>query len=72
MGYAKRNKRYAQESMIKKREKNKEDSLCLKKKKRGEMAHRKEFILHPPKIPTQMHILIKVYDLLLLGIQSLT
>jgi hypothetical protein len=36
------------------------------------MVHEKEFIHHPPKISTHMHILIKVYDLFLLGIRFLT
>ena len=37
-----------------------------------EMVHTKEFIHHPPKISTHLYILIKVYDLFLLWIWSLT
>ena len=55
-------------------------SACQKKKeiapdperKKREMVHTKEFIYHPPKICTHLHILIKVYDLFLLWIWSLT
>ena len=43
-----------------------------RKKKKREMVHTKEFIHHPPKISTHLHILIKVYDLFLLWIRSLT
>ena len=43
-----------------------------KRKKKREMVHTKEFIHHPPKISTHLHILIKVYDLFLLWIRSLT
>ena len=39
-----------------------------KRKKKREMVHTKEFIHHPPKISTHLHILIKVYDLFLLRI----
>src|SRR6185312_6779322 len=42
------------------------------KKRRREMVHTKEFIHHPPKTSTHLHILIKVYDLFLLWIRSLT
>ena len=49
--------------------KKKEDPI---QKKEREMFHTKEFIHHPPKISTHLHILIKVYDLFLLRIQSLT
>ena len=55
-------------------------SACQKKKKEiapiqkreRKMVHTKEFIHHPPKISTHLHILIKVYDLFLLQIRSLT
>ena len=43
-----------------------------KKGKKGEMVHTKECIHHPQKISTHLHILIKVYDLFLLWIWSLT
>ena len=43
-----------------------------KRKKKREMVHTKKFIHHPPKISTHLHILIKVYDLFLLWIRSLT
>ena len=43
-----------------------------KRKKKREMVHTKEFIHHPSKISTHLHILIKVYDLFLLWIRSLT
>ena len=43
-----------------------------RKKKKRAMVHTKEFIHHPPKISTHLHILIKVYDLFLLWIRSLT
>ena len=43
-----------------------------KRKKKRKMMHTKEFIHHPPKISTQLHILIKVYDLFLFWIRSLT
>ena len=33
------------------------------------MVHTKEFIYHPPKTSTHLHILIKVYDLFLLWIR---
>ena len=38
----------------------------------GERNHMKEFLHHPPKISTHLHILIKVYDLFLIWIQPLT
>ena len=43
-----------------------------KRKKKGEIVHTTESIHHPPKISTHLHILIKVYDLFLLWIWSLT
>ena len=55
--------------MSKKREKK---GIAPIQKKEREMVHTKEFIHHPPKIPTHLHILIKVYDLFLLWIRSLT
>ena len=42
------------------------------RKEKREMVHTKEFIHHPPKISTHLLILIKVYDLFLLWIRSLT
>ena len=56
--------------MSKKREK-KRQPLIQKERKR-QMVHTKEFIHHPPKKSTHLHILIKVYDLFLLQIRSLT
>ena len=56
---------------VKKKEKEKIAPYPKRKKKR-EMVHTKEFIHHPPKISTHLHILIKVYDLFLLWIRSLT
>jgi hypothetical protein len=53
-----------------KKEKNKEIAPIQKKER--EMVHTKEFIHHPQKISTHLHILIKVYDLFLLWIRSLT
>jgi hypothetical protein len=70
MGYAKRNKRHAQESMIQKKEKKRKIAHILERER--DMVHEKKFIHHPPKISTHMHILIKVYDLFLLWIQPLT
>ena len=55
--------------MSKKRRK---DSPLSRKKRKREMVHTKEFIHHPPKISTHLHILIEVYDLFLLCIRSLT
>ena len=52
--------------------KRRKGSPLSKKKEKGEMVHTKEFIHHPPKICTHLHILIKVYDLFLLWIWSLT
>ena len=53
--------------------KEKDSPLSKKKEKKREMVHTKEFIHHPPKkISTHLHILIKVYDLFLLWIRSLT
>ena len=46
-----------------------------KREKRQPLSKRKKerwFIHHPPKISTHLHILIKVYDLFLLWIRSLT
>ena len=54
------------------KKKRRKDSPLSKKKEKGEMVHTKEFIHHPPKISTHLHILIKVYDLFLLWIRSLT
>ena len=51
--------------------KKKEEIAPIQKKER-EMVHTKEFIHHPPKISTHLDILIKVYDLFLLWIRSLT
>ena len=51
------------------------DRPYLKKEKQErerEMIHKKEFIHHPPKISTHLHILMKVYDLFLLWIRFLT
>jgi hypothetical protein len=55
-----------------KREK-KEIAPIQRKRKRNkrEMIHTKEYIHHPPKISTHLHILIKIYDLFLLWIQFL-
>ena len=55
----------------KKWEKKRKDSCLSKKKEKREMVHTKEFIHHPPKISTHLHILIKVYDFFLLWIWSL-
>ena len=52
-------------------QKKREEIAPIQKKER-EMVHTKEFIHHPPKISTHLHILIKVYDLFLLWIRSLT
>ena len=94
MGYAKRNKRHAQERMMKKNDgrmkvqlfKRKLDTwrskYSKKKEKKEEIAHvqrkwrevvheRSSYTIHT-KIFTHMHILIKVYDLFLLRIRSLT
>ena len=57
---------------VKKKEKEKIAPYPKRKKKKREMVHTKEFIHHPPKISTHLHILIKVYDLFLLWIRSLT
>ena len=43
-----------------------------KRKKKERWCIQKEFTHHPPKIFTHLHILIKVYDLFLLWIRSLT
>jgi hypothetical protein len=50
----------------------KEREIAHVPKKKRELVHKKEFIHHPPKISTHMHILIKVHDLLLLWIWFLT
>jgi len=48
--------------------KKKRDSPCPRKKyTRREMGHAKEFINHPSKIPIHLDILIRLYDLFLLG-----
>ena len=54
--------------------KEEEENIAHNKKNvyKGERNHIKEFLHHPPKISTHLHILIKVYDLFLLWIQSLT
>jgi hypothetical protein len=52
--------------------KKKEIAPYPKRKKKREMVHTKEFVHHPPKISTHLHIMIKVYDLFLLWIWSLT
>src|SRR6185436_19854928 len=54
------------------KKKEKDSPLSKKKEKKREMVHTKEFIHHPPKISTHLHILIKVYDLFLLWIRCLT
>ena len=54
-----------------KKQKEKITPYPKRKKKKREMVHTKEFIHHPPKISTHLHILIKVYDLFLLWIRSL-
>ena len=54
-----------------KKEKKRRDSPLSKKKEKRAGAY-KEVIHHPPKISTHLHILIKVYDLFLLWIWSLT
>ena len=51
--------------------KRKRQPLIQKERKR-EMVHTKEFIHQPPKISTHLHILIRVFDLFLLWIRSLT
>ena len=52
-------------------QKKREEIAPIQKKER-EIVHTKEFIHHPQKISTHLHILIKVYDLFLLWIRSLT
>ena len=52
--------------------KKKKGKIAPYPKRKREMVHTKEFIHHPPKISTHLHILIKVYDLFLLWIRSLT
>ena len=51
---------------IKKKRRRKEKIAPYPKERKREMVHTKEFIHHPPKISTHLHILIKVYDLFLL------
>ena len=61
-------KRYATcpKGMSKKREEKKIAPIQRKRKRnKREMIHTKEFIHHPPKISTHLHILINVYDLFL-------
>src|SRR6185437_8548230 len=60
--------------VLRKEKKKKEEKIAHypKRKKKREMVHTKESIHHPPKISTHLHILIKVYDLFLLWIRSLT
>jgi len=59
---------------VKKKKKKRKEKIAPypKRKKKREMVHTKEFIHHPPKISTHLHILIKIYDLFLLWIRSLT
>jgi len=54
------------------KKKRKEKIAPIQKERKREMVHTKEFIHHPPKISTHLHILIKVYDLFLLWIRCLT
>jgi hypothetical protein len=54
------------------RKKNKGSPYPRKRNKGKRWSMKKEFIHHPPKISTHMHILIKVYDLFLLWIRFLT
>ena len=79
MGYAKMNKRHGQESMMKKKREVGHMKVQVKKieiahvqRKRGERQFMKG--VHNPSTQksTHMHILIKVYDLFLLRIRSLT
>ena len=57
----------------KKREKEKREKIApYPNRRKGEMVHTKESIHHPPKVSIHLHILIKVYDLFLLWIRSLT
>ena len=57
----------------KKREGKKKVAPYPKRKKKERWCIQKEFIHHPQKkISTHLHILIKVYDLFLLWIRSLT
>jgi hypothetical protein len=46
-------------------------SIQKKKREIAQCSKKKEFIHHPRKIFTHMHILIKEYDLFLFWIQSL-
>ena len=53
---------------VEKKVKKKIYSPCPRKKyTRREIDHTKEFIHPPPKIPTHLHILIRLYDSFLLG-----
>ena len=85
MGYAKRNKCHAQESMIKKEReldtwrskysKVRERKIARvqrKKEREREIVHERSPHTIHTKIFTHMHILIKVYDLFLLWIRVLT
>ena len=45
---------------VKKKKKKEKIDPYPKRKKKREMVHTKEFIHHPPKIYTHLHILIKV------------
>ena len=57
-----------EEKKKKERERKKKDSPCPQRKRKEirELVHTKEFILHPPKISTYLHILIRLHDLFLL------
>jgi hypothetical protein len=78
IGYAKRNKRHAQASMMKKRRRREKEGKERKKdtpyprKREKEIKERwfmkRSSYTHPPKLSTHMYILIKVYDLFLLWI----
>ena len=58
---------------VKKKREKKENISHTKKTLQGkENSYKGVLILHPPKISTHLHILIKAYDLFLLWIQSLT
>ena len=57
---------------VKKEKKKEKIAPYPKRKKKREMVHTKEFTHHPLKISTHLHILIKIYDLFLLWIRSLT
>jgi len=59
-------RRYAtcSQSMSKKR--GRKEIADVPRIKRRELVQKKEFVHHPPKISTHLHILIKVYDFFLL------